>query len=141
MFRLRITLLGLALGFIVCSYARAQVEVTPSDAALVTRVLDAHSIEGERLKCEIKPQQPILDFAFRYDVGYVVRCPVKEFEGKGSTVLTFVRVTPEGGTSKVFGEAYGLREMPAEMRGRVDFKKLKAEFDLAAGSRLAKAIT
>lgn len=133
MFRLRITLFGLAAFLAVSSCAHAQLEVNPSDAAVVTKVLDAHSIEGEPLKCEIDPQHPILDFAFRYDVGYVVRCPVKEFEGKASTVLTFVRVTPEGGTSKIFGEGYGLRELPSEMREHVDLKKLKAEFDFSGG--------
>jgi hypothetical protein len=86
MFRLRITLLGLAVCLVVSCCAHAQIELTPSDATLVNKVLDAHSIEGEPLKCEIKSQQPILDFAFRYDVGFVVRCPIKEFEGKASTV-------------------------------------------------------
>ena len=133
MSRLGITLLGLAVFLVVSSCAYAQVEVTPSDAELVNKVLDGGSLEGEALKCEIKPQQPMLDFAFRYDLGYIVRCPVKEFEGKASTVLTFVRVTPEGGASKVFGEAYGLREMPAEMRGHIDLKKLRAEFDFSGG--------
>lgn len=133
MFPRRITLLGLVVSLALSCSARAQIEVTASDAQLVNKVLDGHSIEGEPLRCEIKPQQPILDFAFRYDVGYVVRCPVKEFEGKASTVLTFVRVTPEGGGSKLFGEAYGLREMPADMRAHVDLKKLKAELDFSGG--------
>ncbi|HKU27296.1 MAG TPA: hypothetical protein VJQ54_17625 [Candidatus Sulfotelmatobacter sp.] len=133
MFQLRTRLLGLAVFLLVSSCANAQIEVSPSDAALVNKILDARSIEGEPLKCQIRQQQPILDFAFRYDVGYVVRCPVKEFEGKASTVLTFVRVTPEGGTSKILGEAYGLGEMPAGTRARVDLKKLKAEFDFSGG--------
>lgn len=129
----RIRLLGLALSAVLCPCTHAQIEVTRSDAALVNKVLDAKTIEGEPLRCEIQPQKPILDFAFRYDAGYVVRCPIKEFEGKASTVLTFVRVTPEGGSRKIFGEAYGLGEIPAEMRARIDLHKLKAELELSGG--------
>jgi hypothetical protein len=133
MFRLRLRLLGVALSLLLCSCAQAQIELTPSDAALVNKVLDARTVEGEPLRCEILPQKPILDFAFRYDSGYVVRCPIKEFEGKASTVLTFVRVTPEGGSRKIFGEAYGLREIPSDMRAHIDLHKVKAELELSGG--------
>ena len=113
--------------------AGAQGPVVPSDENLVNKFLDQESPEVERLNCEIKPQHPVLDFAFRFDVGYVVQCPVKEFEGKQSTVLTFVRITPEGGERKLFGEAYGLPEIPENMRAHTDVKKLKGDFDFSGG--------
>ena len=113
--------------------ACAQGPVAPSDESLVSKYLDQQSPGAEQLKCEIKQQHPFLDFEFRFDVSYIVRCPVKEFGGKQSTLFTFVRITPDGGQRKVFGEAFGLPEIPESMRAHTDISKLKSEFEFSGG--------
>ncbi|HWC19382.1 MAG TPA: hypothetical protein VG498_20385 [Terriglobales bacterium] len=113
--------------------ACAQGPVPPSDENLVSKFLDQQPLGSEHLKCEIKQQHPFLDFEFRFDVSYIVRCPVKEFGGKQSTLFTFIRITPEGGQRKLFGEAFGLPEIPESMRAHTDISKLKSEFDFSGG--------
>ena len=110
----------------------AQSLVSASDTRLVNKYLDQQTLTGDPLHCEIKPMAPLLDFAFRFDIGYIVRCPLKEFEGKESTVLTFVRVVPEGGERTVLGEAYKLPAASDVMRSRTNIRKLK-EFDFSGG--------
>jgi hypothetical protein len=111
--------------------AHAQSLVGASDARLVSKYLDQETLNAEPLKCEVKPFDPFLDFAFRFDVGYIVLCPLKEFDGKESTVLAFVRVTPAGGTPVVLGEVYRLRALSDAMRARTNIEKLKQRVDFS----------
>ena len=112
-------------------FAQAQSLVSASDARLVSKYLDQKVLSADPLKCEIKAFNPFLDFAFRFDVGYVVVCPLKEFGGKESTVLAFVRVTPEDGTSVVLGEVYKLPAISEAMRARTNIDKLKQKVDFS----------
>lgn len=103
-----------------------------SDAQLVNKFLDEESGSGDALKCIIKPTQPFLDFAFRFEAGYIVRCPLKEFAGTGGTVVSFVRVRPEGGNRIILGDAYKLPSGVDSASGKhVD--QLKDEFDFSGG--------
>ena len=51
--------------------ARAQVPLSPAEAANVNRVLD-HEPHGERLGCKIERKDPSLDFEFRFIAGFTV---------------------------------------------------------------------
>jgi len=113
--------------------AHTQGPLDVSDEDIVNHLLDQNSSEGERLKCEIRLQQPFLDFEFRFDVSYIARCPVKEFDGKASTLFTFIRITPESGRRRLLGEAFALPEIPESMRAHTNLKKLKSEFDFSGG--------
>jgi len=112
---------------------QAQAPVSASDTHLVGKYLDQAVLRAEPLRCDIKPFDPFLDFAFRFDVGYIVLCPLKEFGGNESTVLAFVRVTPEGGSSIVLGDVYKLNAISDKMRARTDIGKLKQKMELSGG--------
>jgi hypothetical protein len=103
----------------------------------VNKVLDQEKEPGERLKCEIKGMRPFLDFAFRFEVGYIVRCPFRDFAELGSTVVAFVRITPENGTPLVLGESYRLPPVfdTPEAKSRAGLLKEELEFSggFAAG--------
>lgn len=110
---------------------QAQSYVTPSDVHLVNKFLDQPALLAEPLKCEVKPLQPRLDFAFRFDVAFIVDCPVKEFAGEASSLLVYVRVTPEKGTPAVLGEGYNLPAASDATRARTQITKLKDEFEVS----------
>lgn len=112
--------------------AKAQTAVVPEDVEKVNRVLDSRTSEG-RLRCTIQPVQPFLDFAFRFDAGYVFRCPLKEFEGKESILWSFVRITPEGRPPVLLGAGYRLPGVPAESRDPKNLKKLKRIIEGSGG--------
>ena len=113
--------------------ARAQSPANDSDAQLVNKFLDQEREPAEGLKCVIKSMQPFLDFAFRFEVGYIVRCPLREFAGNGSTIVSFVRVKPEGGTPIVLGDAYRLPPSVGSASGNIRADQLKDEFDFSGG--------
>jgi len=113
--------------------AGAQSLVTAPDVQLVNRFLDEAAENSDRLKCHIQPMEPFLDFAFRFEVGYIVRCPLREFAGRESTVVSFVRITPDAGSSVVLGEAYNIAGVPEVIRGTTRVDQLKDELDFSGG--------
>src|SRR5579872_4408677 len=56
---------------------------------------------GDRpLECTVTPIKPTLNFSFHMQAGYVVRIPMRQFEGHGHAWLITFRVTPTGGDRK-----------------------------------------
>lgn len=75
----------------------------------------------------------MLDFSFRFLAGYVVSCRLGLFEGRKVTVMTYLRVTPEGGSGELFETGYALPEVTPEMLQLAggDVKKIKNEIDIS----------
>lgn len=48
-----------------------------------------------KLDCRVTPVKPALNYNFRFQTGYVVHLPVRQYGGKAQRLLTFFRVTPE----------------------------------------------
>ena len=129
--------------FFICLLAssagvQAQSYVTASDVHLVNKFLDQPTLLADPLKCEIKPLEPRLDFAFRFDVAFLVGCPIKEFGGEASTLLIYIRVTPEKGSRTILGEGYSLPKASDATRSRTPISKLKQEFDVSGAVAVGK---
>jgi hypothetical protein len=124
----------LCVGFslVLCSLAKAQFLLSPEEEQKANYAFD-HGVATGRLACTVEPRNPFLDFAFRFDVGYILRCPLREFAGQESITYTLVRVTPEGGAPVVFGDAYKLPKIPAEMRSPTTLRKMKNEVETSGG--------
>ncbi len=73
--------------------ACAQLPLTADDARKTTLLFDAPP--SNSLKCVANSWSPTLDFTFRFVTGYVVHCKLAQFEGNKSTVIIYLRVTPE----------------------------------------------
>jgi hypothetical protein len=48
-----------------------------------------------KLQCSVSPVKPGLNYSFRFQTGYVVRVPLRQYEGAAQRLFTFFRVTPE----------------------------------------------
>ena len=49
----------------------------------------------QKLDCRISPIKPQLNYSFRFQTGYVVQVPMRQYLGKGHWIATLFRVTPE----------------------------------------------
>ena len=91
-----------------------------------------------RMKCEVTPVRPSMNFTFRFQAGYRVQIPLKPYEGDAHSFAQLVRVTPDGGVpsymtvrirlpkvppTKATGE-YGGTYFLGEGKYHVDFKML-----------------
>lgn len=56
-----------------------------------------------KLACSIRTLQPALSFSFRYQTGFLVEVPMKQYIGTGHSMSMLFRVTPkEGGQDPVY---------------------------------------
>ena len=51
----------------------------------------------KKFACEVRPFQATMGFSFRFQAGYAVRVPMKDYLGRNTRFRELVRVTPEGG--------------------------------------------
>ncbi len=105
--------------------AGAQVLVDPANTAKVDQAFAAHN-GRERLNCTISSFAPFLDFAFRFESGYTIDCPVRIFKGKPATMMALIRVTPEGQMPVLFKEQFRIPGMSDKMRDKTDLRKVNA---------------
>jgi hypothetical protein len=70
---------------------------------------------------------PFLDFAFRFELGYVIRCPLRDFDGKPGKIASVLRVTPEGGRPVLFAQNYHIPGIPPDLAKTTDIRKVNAE--------------
>ena len=88
----------------------------PQDTDKVNRLMNG---EGEwgKLNCRAQTYRPFLDFAFRFEAGYVVRCSLAQFEGQQAVLASYTRVRPVNGTPLLLADRFGIAGIPPE-RGR-----------------------
>ena len=82
--------------FLLTGLVRAQAPVPPGDLAGVRHTFEPRPDE-EFIRCDVTPIRPVIDFAFRFEAGYVFQVPQAHYAvpAKGWTVLT--SITPEQG--------------------------------------------
>jgi hypothetical protein len=117
--------------------ANAQFPLSKEKAAAASRAIDG-DIQGEKLDCLIDHVKPFLDFAFRFEAGYVVRCPVKLFDGQAAHLVIHTRVTPASGEPVLFGEEYATPGIPTDMRARTNIRHLNSYFEMSGGFTLGE---
>jgi hypothetical protein len=128
----RAVLLFFLMSWLRCAIASAQVPLGPEDAAKVTGIFDTLS-GHDTLNCSIHEWRPFLDFTFRFDAGYFVRCPYEEFGGLEFKLATYMRVTPSSGSPTAFAEFVSVPAVPPEIAAKGDLKRLHAELDMSGG--------
>jgi hypothetical protein len=111
------------------AFAAAQLPLNPADAPKVASAFDASAPNS--LKCYIEKWNPFLDFALRFQAGYVVHCRLSVFEGKKVTVAIYLRVTPEGKPPALFATGYRLPAITPDMSMANTPNKLKQEIGLS----------
>lgn len=114
------------------SIAFSQVPLGSDASDKVGRMLDSLPAH-ETLKCTIHDWKPFLDFTFRFDAGYFVRCPYEEFGGEEFRLATYTRVTPQGGSPMVFAELMAVPAVPPDVAAKTNLKRLHAELDMSGG--------
>lgn len=126
--RVRVILTLLA----VAAVSNAQWQLNRVDSDKVDRALKA-GITGDPLKCSVKPLNPFLDFAFRFEAGYFISCPVKEFGGRSDRLISYVRVTPDSGAAVFLAGGYPLPALPRALTNQVNLRKLNNYFEMSGG--------
>ena len=122
----------LLVSLLICVLAGANVKgqefISARDSERIGRLFD-NSRTPNLLHCVIEVRKPALDFAFRFDVGYVITCSLARFGGRASEIFVYARVTPQGGKSILLGEDYRLPQANPESKS----SQLKQDFQMSGG--------
>jgi hypothetical protein len=112
------------------SSGRAQLPLTPDTVRLFGGAVE-HNFHARPLSCHAEPTKPFLDFSFRFEAGYIVRCALNQFAGKETRLASMLRITPRGGKPVHLGEAFSIPAMPDSAAGKLDVKRLHAEVEFS----------
>jgi hypothetical protein len=97
------------LALIIVSTAAGQYVIDQGRAA---KFWAAHA-DDRPLRCEVIPVPARLSYSFRFQTGYVVRLPFKNYTGPGHHWNIMMRVTPVGGSDPFYlGSFTRLRNVP-----------------------------
>lgn len=120
---------------LTAAIACGQSIVEPKDRAKFNDIFD--NAKGERLNCGIKTFGPYVDFGFRFELGYMVDCDIRQFDGVSGDVRIFLRVRPENGDEVVLSDRIFFPGITKQQRESIDLPKIHANFQfsgaLAAG--------
>ena len=124
----RLLLAGLSFWLLTVPPARGQ---EPLSAAATERVGRIFDIERSPipLHCSIQAQRPMLDFAFRFDLGYIISCSLSTFAGRATDVFVYARVTAQGGRPVLFADDYRVPEATDVAKSN----QLKQGFQMSGG--------
>ena len=53
------------------------------------------AVGDEKLECRVTPIKPRLNYSFRFQTGYILDLPLRQYAGKGHRIAALLRVTPE----------------------------------------------
>jgi hypothetical protein len=85
----------------------AQTVLDPSRLPATMREFQPQPNE-RKIGCEVRPIQPELDFSFRFQSGWVMRMPLKQYSESRHRWYVVTRVVPEGGEPVYLGSTLRL---------------------------------
>jgi hypothetical protein len=83
-------------GLLICEVAHAQFLINPARVNQSAANFDPRPDEV-RMKCDVFPVRPSLNFSFRFQAGYRVQIPLASYAGSSHSFVQFMRITPAGG--------------------------------------------
>jgi hypothetical protein len=121
---------------LAASKARAQTIVEPTDRGQFNDLFD--HLKGDALNCNVMAFKPFVDFAFRFELGYVVDCDLRQFDGEAGELRTYLRARPEGGREVILGDQFSFQGFPKEAKMTADLHRVHSSLEfsgaLAAGA-------
>lgn len=108
-------------GIILALFAGSGAAQTIVDPALLPEALREFRPDPAKgsVPCTVDPVRPMLNFAFRFQTGYVLRLPLDLSKGAKQHVDMVLRVTPAGGAPYYFQDAVDFPAAPPHANGQV----------------------
>jgi hypothetical protein len=120
---------ALVAGVLMAASAYGQVPLTGDSAAEAQRYFAGE--KSASLDCHIETRKPFLDFSFRYEIGYIVRCGLGQFQGKETNLRILLRVTPLDSAPVTLEQSFEIPSAPDELRDRINFKHFRSEIQFS----------
>ena len=97
----------------------------------VDSAMDGGMTADGKLDCNTTQFNPFLDFALRFEAGFVVNCSLAQFEGNPALLAIYIRVTPAEGEKAFFGDRLSLPAIPEAKKPGFQWKHFKGEIEFS----------
>jgi hypothetical protein len=101
---------AVAVAVVLAFQLAAQTHLAVTDKSSLNNLFD-HTV-GEQLDCTVQVPPVSLDFELRYEVRFILRCPLQPFAGEATQLHAILRITPETGSPVFFGDRVQIPAMP-----------------------------
>src|SRR5579875_1296350 len=115
---------------LVAVTASAQFRIPPEQSRRLDLSLE-EALAKQTLPCDAEGTHPFLDFAFRFEIGYLVHCPLREFGGVETPIAAYLRVVPATGAPAWFGEWYRVPGLPNDLRTRFNLQRDRNDIEFS----------
>lgn len=122
-----VRVLVFALGAVAAS---AQFRVPPEQSKRLDVALD-EALTKQTLACDAEGTRPFLDFAFRFEIGYLVHCPLKDFGGVETPIAAYMRVQTGDSAPAWFSEWYRVPGLPNDLRTRFNLQRDRNDIEFS----------
>ncbi len=121
---------GLLAVFASVGTAAAQFPLTPNAEKLADQLFKGQAGNGS-LSCDASPGKPFFDFSFRFEAGFLVHCPYKQFSGNANRLIAVLRIRSGDQTPLMFGDMFAIPALPESQRPKFKFEKFKGELEFS----------
>lgn len=112
----------IASGMLLLAFCiQAQVPLDPDRFPDIVARLDSNHATEATVPCGVRPLRPRLSFDFRFQAGYFLYVPLKQFRGQGNAFSVITRLTPQQPNSKpvYLTQTVDLPDIPRKTRSEV----------------------
>lgn len=129
----------LATVWLLAGYAAlAQSPLAPDIAKVVDSAMSAGLTASGKLDCKTQTYPAFLDFALRFEAGFVTSCDLQQFDGKPTVIAMYVRVVSENGKRETFGDRFNLPAITEERKTKVNWKRFHQDFEFSGAVALGE---
>jgi hypothetical protein len=116
--------------FLTAVSIKAQFPVRPHQVSELEQKF-AIGFRGDPLECSIDVRKPFLDFAFRFEAGFIVTCPINQFGGEESKITSLIRIRPEAGTPVYLVDVFQIPAVPERLRAQIKLDQLHSDIEFS----------
>jgi hypothetical protein len=123
--RMRVLALVLVAAFVPLLHAQSA--MAPKDLDNFNAAFD--KFKGDKLDCGVHPLPVFLDFTFRFEVRFIVDCPLRSFGGTATEFRTLLRVSPAAGKPVILGDQFDIPAAPPGFKFQ-EHRLFRAEMEI-----------
>ena len=91
-----------------------------------------------KLDCHTRNYPPFLDFALRFEAGFVINCDLAQFEGRPAALAFYIRLIPKQGHRAILGESLKLPAISDKQKKQFNWKRFHQQIEFSGAVALGE---
>lgn len=117
---------------------RAQSPLSPDTARIVDAAMGGQMNSSGDIDCKTQTFPAFLDFALRFEAGFVTACDLNQFSGKPAALALYIRVVSADGKHHVFGDRMNLPAISDARKAKLNWRKFHQDVEFSGAVALGE---